>query len=79
MSSLFGAGLFVTHIEDTSRRTGDGRARYSQALRREIYSLIIEAARRLRPDLELALCLEELDLWQRTGLEERMGYCNCVL
>jgi spore photoproduct lyase len=68
-----------THIEDTLRRAGDGRARYPEALRSKVYSLIIETMRRLRPDLELALCLEERKLWQKIGLEERMGHCNCVL
>jgi len=68
-----------SHIEDIPQRTGDGRARYSQALRREAYSLIIEIVRRLRPELELALCLEEHELWQKTELEERTGHCNCVL
>jgi spore photoproduct lyase len=57
-----------SHIEDISQRTGDSRARYSQALRREAYTLIIEIVRRLRPKLELALCLEEHELWQKTGL-----------
>ncbi len=46
-----------SNIEDVSRRVGDGRARYSQALRIEVYSLIIKTAQRLRPELELALCL----------------------
>lgn len=68
-----------THIDDSSQTAGDGRARYPQALRKSAYSIIIEAVRRIRPDLELALCLEELDLWRRTGLEKRMGHCNCVL
>ena len=68
-----------SHIEDMPQRTRDGRARYAQALRKEAYSLIIEVAQRLRPDIELALCLEEFELWQKTGLEERMGHCNCVL
>lgn len=68
-----------SHIEDMPQRTRDGRARYAQALRKEAYSLIIEVAQRLRPDIELALCLEEPELWQKTGLEERMGHCNCVL
>lgn len=67
------------HIEAISQRTGDGRARYPQTLRGEVYSLITETARRLQPELELALCLEEPELWQRTGLKERMGRCNCVL
>ena len=29
---------------------------------------MIESARRLRPDLEIALCLEERALWESTGL-----------
>ena len=68
-----------THIDDSIRTAGDGRARYPQALRNRAYSLIIETVRRLRPDLELALCLEERALWQSTGLEEHIGHCNCVL
>lgn len=68
-----------THIKGTCQGVGDGRARYSQALRSEVYSLIIETVRRLRPELELALCLEESELWHRTGLEAHMGHCNCVL
>ena len=67
------------NILDVSQRTGDGRARYSRVLRQEVYSIIIEAARRLRPELELALCLEERELWQTLGLEESIGKCNCVL
>ena len=55
------------------------RASYPQSLRNKAYSLIIELVRRLRPDLELALCLEEKALWQSTGLEDRPGHCNCVL
>lgn len=72
------ANAVSSNIEDTFQGTGDGRARYPQALRKEAYSLIIKAARQLRPELELALCLEELELWRSIGLEERMGYCNCV-
>jgi spore photoproduct lyase len=68
-----------SNIEDASQRVGDGRTRYPQALRREVYSLIVKTARHLRPELELALCLEELELWRSIGLEGRVGYCNCVL
>lgn len=67
------------HIDNGSQTAGDGRARYSHALRKRAYSLIIETVRQLRPELELALCLEERELWQRTGLEEQMGHCNCIL
>ncbi len=66
-------------IETAPRDFGDGRARYSRRARHEAYSLIIESARRLRPDLEIALCLEEQELWERTGLTANMGRCNCRL
>jgi spore photoproduct lyase len=67
------------NIEPIWHKAGDGRARYSQTLRREVYSIIIKAARHLRPELELALCLEEQELWQNLGLEGNIGRCNCVL
>jgi spore photoproduct lyase len=66
-------------IDATSPKAGDGRARYSRDLRHEVYSLIIESARRLRPDLEIALCLEEQALWESTGLLGSIGRCNCRL
>ena len=47
------------NIENMLQKTGDGRARYSPALRRELYSIIIKAAQHIKPELELALCLEE--------------------
>lgn len=57
----------------------DGRERYSADLRRNAYSLIAEAARHLRPDLEIALCLEEMSLWRSISLEQHLGRCNCIL
>jgi spore photoproduct lyase len=68
-----------SNIESLPHKMGDGRARYSQALRREAYSIIIKAVRHLQPELELALCLEERELWRILGLEEFIGRCNCVL
>jgi DNA repair photolyase len=76
---LGSSNAISTHINEDSQRAGDGRARYPQALRHRAYSLITQAARRLRPDLEVALCLEEKALWQRAGLEAHLGQCNCVL
>jgi DNA repair photolyase len=67
------------HIDRASPIAGDGRARYPRSLRQEVYSLIIESARRLRPDLEIALCLEDQALWESTGLVDSMGRCNCRL
>jgi len=76
---LGGDNAISAHIEESTRTIGDGRARYPGELRHTAYSLIIEAARRLRPDLELALCLEEKALWKHIGLGGRLGRCNCLL
>jgi spore photoproduct lyase len=67
------------HIDNSSSSAGDGRSRYSREVRRQTYSTIIDTVRRLRPDLELALCLEEEALWHDLGLGEHIGRCNCVL
>jgi spore photoproduct lyase len=80
MEQKIGSNNLVSNsIEAVSPRTGDGRARYPRALRSEAYSLIVETARHLRPELELAFCLEERELWQNLGLEEQLGRCNCGL
>lgn len=64
---------------DYKLKSLDGRARYSASLRQEIYSQIIAQVRNCQPDLELALCLEDKELWLRVGLEDNLGRCNCVL
>lgn len=80
MEEKLGPGNVIsTHIDEDSQRAGDGRARYPQMLRHRAYSIITQAVRQLRPDLEIALCLEEKALWQSIGLEEHLGRCNCVL
>ena len=80
MEEKLGPGNAISaHIDEDSQRAGDGRSRYAQTLRHRAYSLIIEIARRIRLDLELALCLEEPELWRSIGLEESVGCCNCVL
>ena len=64
---------------DDKIKSQDGRAHYSSSLRQEMYSLITSVVRSYRPELELALCLEEKGCWQKTGLEKNIGHCNCVL
>ena len=60
-------------------KSADGRIRYSSRLRVAMYQVLIRAARRVNPRIELALCLEELAAWKALGLEHRRGRCNCVL
>jgi hypothetical protein len=80
MERKMGMGNRVSEcIDRASPKAGDGRARYSRDLRHKVYSVIIETARRLRPDLEIALCLEEQALWESTGLVKGIGRCNCRL
>jgi hypothetical protein len=67
--------VISSHI-DEARRPPDGRARYSRPLRIRIHAHI---ARKLRPDLELSLCLEEPAVWKAVNLEANLGRCNCVL
>jgi len=64
---------------DTRAKAGDGRLRYPVSLRLKMYSHIIKTVRRLKPELELALCLEEARVWKETGLMSQLGHCNCVL
>lgn len=44
-----------------------------------MYTHLIRVAREVRPNIALALCLEEPRVWDAVGLTERLGRCNCVL
>ena len=78
MERKLGAGNVISrHME--VRQTGDGRVRYAQALRIRLYSHIIRETRQIRPDLRVALCLEERAVWEALGLRDATGRCNCVL
>jgi spore photoproduct lyase len=79
MERKMGRRNVISERLDVTSVAEDGRVRYSRRLRHEAYSLIIESARRLRPELEIALCLEERALWESTGLAGSIGRCNCGL
>ncbi|MFH1919462.1 MAG: hypothetical protein ABIP48_06200 [Planctomycetota bacterium] len=65
--------------EPPRRACGDGRARFPQATRLEAYRLLIDTIRRVRPELEIGLCLEDPTTFERLKIEENVGRCNCVL
>ncbi|MCC6156900.1 MAG: hypothetical protein IT350_02530 [Deltaproteobacteria bacterium] len=67
------------HLERPRRDGGDGRGRYEAGLREEMYAFLTNEARALRPDLDLALCLEEKDVWRATNTIQNLGRCNCLL
>jgi spore photoproduct lyase len=79
MERKMGTLNVVSENIDHGPKSEDGRERYARDLRHKVYSLIIQSARRLRPDLDIALCLEEQALWESTGLVKNLGRCNCGL
>lgn len=79
MESKLGSHNPISAKMEDNVKSLDGRTRYSSSLRLEIYSLITQVVQNHRPELEIALCLEDKKLWQRTRLENNMGRCNCVL
>jgi DNA repair photolyase len=70
---------------DISRRIADdgaacdGRARYGRELRTRMYLRLLRVAREIRPDLQLALCLEDRSVWNSVHTEVGLGPCNCIL
>jgi spore photoproduct lyase len=79
MESRLGRNNVISQGITDAVDPGDGRARYDPALRARIYNHLIHTARAIKPGLELALCLEEADLWNRVHLQDGQGRCNCVL
>jgi len=69
----------ISRSFEAGGRAPDGRLRYPRDLRVEMYRVVIGAARRARPETELALCLEERPVWEAVGLAGSLGRCNCVL
>ena len=79
MEGKWGVANVVSGNFAAGRASADGRCRYDAALRERMYRLVIGAAKELRPNLEIALCLEEPALWRATQLQENIGRCNCRL
>lgn len=57
----------------------DGRARYSREFRVSMYMCLLRCAQKIRPDLQLTLCLEDWSVWNSVHKEVGLGPCNCVL
>jgi spore photoproduct lyase len=62
--------------KDKSR---DGRVRFPVKLRIEVYRYLISAIKKLQPQLQIGLCLEEKGIFTALGMENSIGCCNCVL
>jgi len=60
-------------------KSPDGRVRFPNQLRVDVYKHLIEYIRQQRPDLQVGLCLEEKTIFKALGMEVAVGRCNCVL
>lgn len=53
------------------------KLRYPKAQRIKMFKTIIEAIRRRGPDVHIALCKEQPQIWKAVGLDTRVLLCNC--
>lgn len=60
-------------------KSPDGRVRFPDQLRMEVYKHLIEYIRQQKPDLQISLCLEEKTIFKALDMEAAIGQCNCVL
>ena len=80
MEGKLGRGNLVSRtLEHPRRKHVDGRARFPEPTRVEAYRFLIDTIRRLEPELEIGLCLEDPGMFERLGMQESVGRCNCVI
>jgi spore photoproduct lyase len=60
-------------------KSPDGRIRFPDQLRTDIYKHLIGYIRQQKPDLQIGLCLEEKNIFKALGMETAIGRCNCVM
>ena len=60
-------------------KSKDGRIRFPIKLRIEVYRYLVNTIRKLKPQLQIGLCMEEADTLKAMDMENSMGCCNCVL
>ena len=66
-------------VQLAQSRMSDGRARFPQGLREDVYRHLLRTIRRRDGNVEIGLCLEEPAMFDSLDMGESMGQCNCVL
>ncbi len=79
MENKIGAKNCISGQIDKATESEDGRARYYSETRHKMYHLISRIVQETNPETTVALCLEEPDVWEKLGLTNNLGRCNCVL
>jgi spore photoproduct lyase len=65
-------------LDHSNGKSADGRLRFPRVVRRQAYGFLIDAIRRIRPDLEIGLCLEDRAMFEDLRIAPSIGKCNCV-
>ncbi|NIA29625.1 MAG: hypothetical protein GWP06_06890 [Actinobacteria bacterium] len=60
-------------------KSKDGRVRFPIKARIIVYRYLIDTIRKLKPQLQIGLCMEERDAFKALDMENSIGCCNCVL
>jgi spore photoproduct lyase len=60
-------------------RSKDGRIRFPVKLRSEVYKYLIDSIKKLCPEIEVGLCMEETDVFHALDMRGAIGCCNCVV
>jgi len=60
-------------------KSPDGRVRFPDQLRTDVYKHLIGCIEQFQPDLQISLCLEEKNIFKALHMETAIGRCNCVL
>lgn len=60
-------------------KSEDGRIRFPVRTRIEIYRSLINKIQKIKPDIQIGLCLEEKRVFEALNLQNSIGCCNCVL
>jgi spore photoproduct lyase len=60
-------------------KSKDGRIRFPIKLRIKVYKYLVDTIRKLQPQLQIGLCMEEAGTFKALHMENSIGCCNCVL
>jgi len=60
-------------------KSKDGRIRFPIKTRIDVYRYLVDTIRKLQPQLQIGLCMEEADTFKALDMENSIGCCNCVL
>lgn len=76
-SKLGRQNVISDHLDKA--KSADGRVRFPDGLRVDVYSRLIECIKEIRPELQIGLCLEDERVFKALSMETVIGRCNCVL